>query len=243
MPARAAEIAIASAAGLAVGYLCTAAPSQIPAGQGRYDVRCKLDIKAINAQIVANETQYAANVGKPSALPCAATQDFTYTCTPFTEGTALTEWQKVVHFLRHAQGDHNKAVATEGEQAYQNWAWRDSSLTPEGKLQSAAVVADTSKLDLETVLVSPLSRTLQTAYIGMPTHKTKMVADELCRERVGLNPCDFRRDVSEIKSEFQEMDFSKIPEKVSSGLLHPPPTDRPFVLYRAAQNCWTRPAG
>ena len=99
MPARAAEIAIASAAGLAVGYLCTAAPSQIPAGQGRYDVRCKLDIKAINAQIVANETQYAANVGKPSALPCAATQDFTYTCTPFTEGTALTEWQKVVHFL------------------------------------------------------------------------------------------------------------------------------------------------
>jgi broad specificity phosphatase PhoE len=164
-------------------------------------------------KVVRDLEETKAQAKKASGRPSAATQPCSYTCTPFVAGAdfAPSADQKVVHFLRHAQGTHNAAVATEGESAYQNWIWRDARLTDKGKAQAAGAVAATSAAKFDVVLVSPLSRTMQTADIAMPSCKDKMVVDELCRERIGLNPCDFRRDVAELKVEFPHMDFSTIP--------------------------------
>jgi broad specificity phosphatase PhoE len=42
-------------------------------------------------------------------------------------------------------------------------------------------------------------------------HPTWQVACELVRERIGLNPCDLRREKHELQGEFPEMDFSQLP--------------------------------
>ena len=117
---------------------------------------------------------------------------------------------KVVHFIRHAQGHHNLAVAKAGEQAYTSWELRDAQLTPEGLEQSAKVARITDRMKFDVVLVSPLSRTLQTAVKAIPSMHGKMYAEELVRERIGLNPCDFRREKNVLLKEFPEVSFDQL---------------------------------
>lgn len=116
---------------------------------------------------------------------------------------------RVLHCLRHAQGTHNVAVATHGCEAYTMWKFRDARLTPVGVEQAKTAIETASKLRLDTVLVSPLSRTLQTAQIGMPDAygSGKMRVCELIRERHGLNPCDLRREKHELETEFPGVNF------------------------------------
>jgi broad specificity phosphatase PhoE len=117
---------------------------------------------------------------------------------------------KVVHFIRHAQGYHNLAVAEAGEQAYTSWALRDARLTPKGLAQSAEVARVTAGMRFDALLVSPLSRTLQTAVNAVPSMRGKMIAEELVRERSGLNPCDFRREKNVLAQEFPEVNFDQL---------------------------------
>ena len=117
---------------------------------------------------------------------------------------------KVVHLIRHAQGHHNLAAAKAGAQAYTSWELRDARLTPEGLEQSAKVARVTDRMKFDVVLVSPLSRTLQTAVKAVPSMHGKMYAEELVRERIGLNPCDFRREKNILMKEFPEVSFDQL---------------------------------
>jgi hypothetical protein len=133
---------------------------------------------------------------------------YTYLCEPFNPSSdkipqdAAGKETRVLHCLRHAQGTHNVAVATEGEKAYSNWTYRDARLTPPGIEQAKTAIPTWRKLKVDNILVSPLSRCLQTAVTAIPSGAGKMFASELIWERYGSNPCDLRREKSELSKEF-----------------------------------------
>jgi Histidine phosphatase superfamily (branch 1) len=72
---------------------------------------------------------------------------------------------RTIHFVRHAQATHNEAALTEGRQAYSDQAHLDARLTALGKQQCAQLQPHASKLyaEIELVVVSPMSRALETA--------------------------------------------------------------------------------
>jgi broad specificity phosphatase PhoE len=111
-------------------------------------------------------------------------------------------------------GSHNAAVAAKGgdEEEYKNWAWVDSRLTEVGHEQSRALRPVFERIPIEVVLVSPLSRAVQTALNGIP-EGPKFVAKDVIRERIGTHPCDQRRSVSELKADFPTVDFSLLPSE------------------------------
>lgn len=143
----------------------------------------------------------------------------------------MQERCKRLFFIRHAEGFHNVAereteldpkssILLEEHSGKQYW---DARLTPKGEEQCAQLKASirgdtvwgyTKPLNLDLVVVSPLTRTLQTAVmsLGDPTAPgaPPFVAHSLCRERIANFTCDGRRKLSELKEEFPGVDFSLV---------------------------------
>ncbi|XP_024533110.1 phosphoglycerate mutase-like protein 1 isoform X1 [Selaginella moellendorffii] len=150
---------------------------------------------------------------------------------------------KIIHLVRHAQGFHN--VAGEADyRAYESYEFLDASLTPMGWDQVARlrkhVMTSGIKEALGLVVVSPLTRTMQTAVgvfggsdvkdgvkeenpplmaegVGKAQHAAisssgcpKFVAVEWCREHMGIHPCDKRSPIRDYKNLFPAIDFSEI---------------------------------
>ncbi|EKX49752.1 hypothetical protein GUITHDRAFT_43927, partial [Guillardia theta CCMP2712] len=129
---------------------------------------------------------------------------------------------KIVHLMRHGEGEHNAACDIAGdEDLYEDERYFDAGLTNDGKEQArdAGIQLQGSKLD--AVVASPLSRALQTAMIAYRAWKDhsqptlsdpRFVCVEWCREGMtyGVHPCNRRRAISEVKSEFPQFDFSHI---------------------------------
>lgn len=65
---------------------------------------------------------------------------------------------------------------------------------------------------MQVVLVSPLTRALQTALVAFSGKNVPFVCVESLRERIGVNPCDKRRATHELVAEFasQHVDFSAL---------------------------------
>jgi len=125
---------------------------------------------------------------------------------------------KIVYWIRHAQGFHNVGLEERGREALKDPNFFDAKLTPKGlsqvqqshnRLKTISKTSNKSHLDaIELVVVSPLSRTLQSAQ-GMFPDK-KILAKEEVRERIGTHPCAKRRSVDELKTEFANVDFSEL---------------------------------
>lgn len=105
---------------------------------------------------------------------------------------------KLVHLIRHGQGAHNVAAALRGAEAYKDQTLRDASLDDVGVQQATQLgqwIRD-ARMVVDVVLVSPLTRTLQTASYMFPEPRPAglhFVAIEMCREAHGGHPCDQRR--------------------------------------------------
>jgi broad specificity phosphatase PhoE len=114
---------------------------------------------------------------------------------------------RLVARLSPTAGQHNEAVAAKGgdEEEYKNWAWVDSRLTELGKKQASALRPRMAGQAVDVVLVSPLSRTIQTALLGVP-HEVPFIVEELVRERNGMHPCDKRRSRAELAADFPTVD-------------------------------------
>ncbi|XP_077216326.1 phosphoglycerate mutase family protein [Tasmannia lanceolata] len=162
------------------------------------------------------------------------------------DGTATTSLFplhrcKTLHLVRHAQGIHN----VEGEKnhkAYLSPELFDAQLTPLGweqvdNLRKHVHACGLAK-NIDLVITSPLTRTMQTAvgvfggegYTDGVTVPPLMVANagnsnrsaisslncppfiavETCREHLGVHPCDKRRSTSEYYHLFPAIDFSLI---------------------------------
>lgn len=118
--------------------------------------------------------------------------------------------RKVLHLIRHAQGWHNHAVAARGdEEEYKSEAWADSRLTTLGMAQAATLQGKLAGVALDVVLTSCLSRTIQTALLGVPAGPP-FVALDILRERIGTHPCDRRRSRAALAADFPAVDFGDL---------------------------------
>lgn len=151
----------------------------------------------------------------------------------------LAERTKKVHFIRHAEGSHNVASRNAGTDAVlvDNMDYWDAPLTEAGIEQCLELRRHLANrpsqgrpfTHFDLVIVSPLTRTLQTAqhifgparkpgapsFLSPPFEDTSLprpqiLVREEARERWGYYSCDGRRKISEIIKEFPDFDFSAI---------------------------------
>lgn len=129
---------------------------------------------------------------------------------------------KDVLFIRHAEGIHNRDEAiypdyhTSGRST---WAdYYDSGLTEVGRQQAKAFTLPANSFATPEVLVtSPLSRAIDTGLLAFPHYhdhshgKGKVVATDLCRERIAKYTSDVRKSKTELEQRYPQVDF---------GLLH-----------------------
>lgn len=128
-------------------------------------------------------------------------------------GVVLRSSAKTVHFIRHAEGTHNKAAKEEGREAYDKEEHFDARLTDFGNEQCAALKATGHGIEKEAqlVVVSPLTRAIETAIRTVDqVDGVPWIALECVRERSGNHPCDRRRSIQELKLEFPNIDFDAI---------------------------------
>jgi len=151
-----------------------------------------------------------------SEVDYRATQVATEDCSQLK--SELKPGEKIIHFIRHAEGHHNVAGRADHE-AYKLEEFADASLSPLGHDQCRAVdlkYADILK-DVPLVATSVMRRCLQTASLCFPSlidnGNTKWMASEECREQTGEHPCDRRRDTTEAKEGYSYIDFSEITEE------------------------------
>lgn len=131
---------------------------------------------------------------------------------------------KILHLVRHAQGVHN-AAAEENLEALMSEDLIDAPLSPLGWQQVYGLKKLVYEHDMisriELVITSPMSRTIQTAIgvfgstgveneVATEFSSIPTLAVELCRERLGVQPCNKRRSISKYKSLFPAVDFSLI---------------------------------
>ncbi|KAK3283113.1 hypothetical protein CYMTET_9177 [Cymbomonas tetramitiformis] len=114
---------------------------------------------------------------------------------------------KILHFVRHAQGTHN--VSKE----YRKPENLDARLTSLGEAQCEQLAVKAQYMnDIELVVSSPLTRTLQTATLSFGSQMNAGVpflAEESIRETVNYL-CDCRRAIEDIIPEFPGVEFSRI---------------------------------
>ncbi|XVE60646.1 hypothetical protein DITRI_Ditri05aG0144700 [Diplodiscus trichospermus] len=139
-------------------------------------------------------------------------------------------WQrcKIIHLVRHGQAMHN-VEGDKNREALLSPHLFDAELSPLGLQQVGKLrkhVHDSGLLKrVELVVTSPLCRVMQTA-VGVFGNESQadgengcfsaisapncpqIMAVELCRDRLGLRPCDMRRRVSECQALFPSIDFS-----------------------------------
>lgn len=118
---------------------------------------------------------------------------------------------KMIHLVRHGEGDHNVAASLYGAQAYAMTSLLDADLNATG-IEQARGLGERIRgrgLAVEVVIVSPLRRALRTAVEMFPPalDPPPIVANELCREAAGLHCCDERRPISVAALEFSGVNF------------------------------------
>lgn len=127
--------------------------------------------------------------------------------------------------IRHGEGVHNEAKARVGKEEWyktegKKALYLDAALTNNGHLQTSRLAKDvayaqTHGLTVDRLMVSPMSRALETAADVFPFHYTSVLwpatALEGLREAAGLYPCDKRRPRRELVQKFPAVDFSLLP--------------------------------
>uniref|UniRef100_A0A0D3DPL4 Phosphoglycerate mutase family protein n=1 Tax=Brassica oleracea var. oleracea TaxID=109376 RepID=A0A0D3DPL4_BRAOL len=142
---------------------------------------------------------------------------------------------KTLYLVRHAQGIHNVVLEEKGKidgigDAHLSPRLLDAPLSPKGIQQVSEhrkQILESGLLNtIELVITSPLRRAMETAVgifrghkdINLSDNFPPIVALELCRERLGLYPCDRRENISTRRTCFQEIDFTMVRKRVMKML-------------------------
>jgi broad specificity phosphatase PhoE len=121
---------------------------------------------------------------------------------------------KLIHFVRHAEGEHNIAGKVPG--GYLREEFEDAILAPSGQAQCLALANEKALLQsmagAQLLVTSPMRRTIQTASESFPhlIGKIPWLAIECIRETTGLHPCDRRLPVSINSKTYPHVDFSLV---------------------------------
>jgi broad specificity phosphatase PhoE len=120
---------------------------------------------------------------------------------------------KKIICIRHGQATHNVDHKIRGTIAYHDPIHRDSSLVKEGENEAKNLNSEIHKLNFDTVLVSPLTRTIQTCLLATKNIKKPIIAIEWVREYpCGVHTPNNRKSVSFLKDKYTNIDFSEIEE-------------------------------
>lgn len=111
-----------------------------------------------------------------------------------------------IYFIRHGLGHHNIEQPNNV-----NWNIKYPKLTDIGIKQSINVRNKINIDDIDLVIVSPLTRTLQTAENIFNKNKSNknIIALEYVREYV-KNPCDFKEPVEEQIKKYPYINFDNV---------------------------------
>lgn len=111
--------------------------------------------------------------------------------------------------IRHGESTFNAAHRATGVDPDH----RDARLTPRGEAQARQAAAALRDIPFELVVVSPLTRAIQTASLlfdGHP-HAPRFLVEVLHRE-CQESSCDVGRAASELAAEFPHLDVGHLPE-------------------------------
>jgi len=116
----------------------------------------------------------------------------------------------LLHLIRHGQSTFNAAadVCREWTKVSRDVSHHDAPLTDLGMQQASAIVAP----EVDAVVVSPLTRALQTASIAFPLVTPQFIVMAECRESLHAT-CDIGRSPSLLKKEFPDICFESLPEE------------------------------
>ena len=118
---------------------------------------------------------------------------------------------KLLYCIRHGTALHNINFWKIGRKAYTDF--KDTPLIDKGKMEALQLGIDWKNLfSVELVLVSPLSRTLDTAkYIFKDHPNVPVIAlDELMEHPQAEELCNQRIDKTELVNRYSNIDFSHI---------------------------------
>ena len=117
---------------------------------------------------------------------------------------------KKVWCIRHGTALHNELYWYIGTRAFSEF--KDTNLTAKGHEESIHLGKTWDKIkDIDLVLVSPLTRTLQTATNIFKEQNVRMVAiDELMEHPQCFEVCNQRLDKKILINQYPHVDFSKI---------------------------------
>ena len=184
---------------------------------------------AMEAAAAASAAPPPAVAGDPAAAAAAPARPLAH--------AFGAESAKVVHLVRHGQGFHNVEAAVRGPAAYKDVRLTDARLDETGRRQAATLGerVRAARMIIDVVLVSPLTRTLETATLMFPPEVAPLpfVAVEHCREAFGGHPCDARRPARTLAREFPHVDFSGL--GTDEDTWHDP--DRRETVREVAQRC------
>jgi broad specificity phosphatase PhoE len=123
---------------------------------------------------------------------------------------------RALYFVRHGEGDHNSAERRLGSEQWENVEakkpkYLDARLNVVGRRQAErlGVAVRRAAPKIDGIVVSPLTRAIETAAIGL-RHvwgSVPVLALEVARETLGKNWCDKRRPLSVLREEFPAVDF------------------------------------
>ena len=119
---------------------------------------------------------------------------------------------KKLYLIRHGHSLHNELFHKIGVKAFRIPQTIDSPLTNEGHLQSIEL-GNTwpKKREIELVLVSPLTRTLDTAMNIFGDTDIPMISEEFLREYpIGEDTCNKRSSLTHLKNKYPKIKFNLI---------------------------------
>tara|TARA_B110000971_G_scaffold150473_1_gene153679 strand:+ start:3833 stop:4441 length:609 start_codon:yes stop_codon:yes gene_type:complete len=116
---------------------------------------------------------------------------------------------KNLYLIRHGHSLHNELFHKIGVQAFRIPATIDSPLTNEGHFQSIELGQSWGKKkEIELILVSPLTRTLETCMNIFGDTEIPMISQEFLREYpIGEDTCNKRSSLSLLKNRFPKIEF------------------------------------
>ena len=119
---------------------------------------------------------------------------------------------KNLYLIRHGHSLHNELFHKIGVQAFRIPATIDSPLTNEGHFQSIELGQSWGKKkEIELILVSPLTRTLETCMNIFGDTEIPMISQEFLREYpIGEDTCNKRSDTETLKDKFPTVNFTDI---------------------------------
>jgi len=129
-------------------------------------------------------------------------------------GQTYRKIEKELLFVRHAEGFHNSLF--EEKRVREAISVRDPDLTPNGNNQVADLRREVdmlihSGLEVEKIIVSPMTRTLQTAWGTFGGHDIPFQACHYVTEYSDA-PCNYGTPKSTLQEQWPQVDFSMVPE-------------------------------